>query len=120
MEQKLGHMELRFAELIWEREPVASGELVRLCAEVFSWKKSTTYTMLKRLCERKIFVNEGGMVRALISREEYEAIRSERFVAEAFAGSLPRFLTAFTKRKQLSESEIAQLQELIDNHKEEQ
>ena len=111
---KLGEMELRFARLIWERAPVPSGELVALCRDAFGWKKSTTYTMLRRLCDRGIFQNQGGTVTSLLSRADFYAMKSERFVEETFDGSLPAFLTAFTRRKKLSDREIAQLQALID------
>ncbi len=111
---RLGAMETRFAQLIWEREPVSSGELVKVCEAELSWKKSTTYTMLRRLCERGIFKNEGGIVSALMSEQDFAALRSEKFVEETFDGSLPRFLTAFTSRNKLSEQEIAELQRLID------
>ncbi len=110
----LGAMESRFADMIWEREPVSSTELVKLCEREFGWKKSTTYTVLKRLSERGLFVNEGGTVRALVSRSDYYAERSERFVDESFSGSLPAFLAAFTSRKKLSEEDIDELQRLID------
>lgn len=113
-DQGLGAMESRFADMIWELEPVSSSELVRRAAEELDWKKSTTYTVLKRLGERGLFQNSGGVVTALISREEYYAQRSERFVQESFSGSLPAFMAAFTSRKQLSEQEIDELQALID------
>ena len=111
----LGAMESRFADMIWAREPVSSTELVKLAAQELGWKKSTTYTVLKRLSERGLFVNDGGTVRALISRSDYYAERSERFVDEGFSGSLPAFLAAFTSRKQLTDKEIDELQSLIDN-----
>ena len=111
---KLGAMEARFAGLIWDNEPLASGELVKLCEKEFAWKKSTTYTMLRRLCERGIFQNNGGTVSSLMSRQEFHALQSEKFVDETFAGSLPQFLAAFTLRKRLSEKEINELQKLID------
>lgn len=114
-EMTLGTMESRFADMIWAREPVSSTELVKLAASELDWKKSTTYTVLKRLIERGLFKNEGGVVTALISREEYYAQRSERFVDESFSGSLPAFLAAFTSRKKLSEEDIAELQKLIDD-----
>lgn len=115
MEQtKLGEMEQRFAELIWKNAPVGSGRLVSLCAQELGWKKSTTYTMLKRLCERGLFANEGGVVKTRITPEEFDALRSEQFVAETFGGSLPQFLAAFTRRRRLSGAEIAELQRLID------
>lgn len=111
---RLGVMETRFAQLIWDSAPLSSGELVKLCEKEMSWKKSTTYTMLRRLCERGIFKNEGGNVTALMSREDFAALQSEKFVEETFDGSLPRFLTAFTSRNRLSEQELDQLQRLID------
>lgn len=117
-EYKLGQMEAKFAAMIWESEPVASGELVKRCAQVFGWKKSTTYTMLKRLCQRGLFENSGGEVRALISQADHAAMQSEQFVAETFDGSLPRFLAAFTRRKKLSAEEIDELQKLIDDYQE--
>ncbi|MCM1468648.1 MAG: BlaI/MecI/CopY family transcriptional regulator [Alistipes sp.] len=113
-ECKLGIMEMRFAQLIWEYEPVSSGELVRLCEGEFEWKKSTTYTMLRRLCQRGIFCNENGMVVSMMSREEFDALQSEKFVEEKFSGSLPRFLAAFTMRNKLSDKDIDELMALIE------
>ena len=113
-ETKLGAIESRFADLIWQHAPLPSGELVKLCQQELSWKKSTTYTVLKKLCGRGIFRNENGVVSAVLSREEFHAIHSERFVEETFHGSLPAFLAAFISRKKLSQEEIAQLQALID------
>ena len=113
-EWKMGAIESRFADMIWQNEPVGSPELVKLAAQELNWKKSTTYTVLKRLCQRGIFQNQEGTVTSLISREEFYALQSEKFVEEAFSGSLPAFLTAFTTRKKLSEKEIAELQALID------
>ena len=109
----MGAIESRFAEMIWEREPVSSTELVRLAQQELEWKKSTTYTVLRRLCERGIFQNRDGIVTSLISRQEFYAVRSEQFVEETFSGSLPAFLTAFTTRKKLSEEEITELEALI-------
>ncbi len=111
---KLGAVESRFADLIWQGEPMTSTQLVRRAEEVLGWKKSTTYTVLKRLCQRGIFQNQDGMVTSLVSKEEFYARQSEEFVEEAFSGSLPAFLAAFTSRKKLSREEIAQLQRLID------
>lgn len=113
-EYRLGAMETRFAELIWEHAPVASGELVKLCEAAFDWKKSTTYTMLRRLCERGIFQNEGGTISVRMTHEAFSAAQSEAFVDETFGGSLPKFVAAFTSRKKLSDREIAALQALID------
>ena len=113
-ELRMGAIESRFADMIWENEPVPSPELVKLAERELSWKKSTTYTVLKRLCERGIFQNQGGIVTSLISRQDFYAVQSEKFVEETFSGSLPAFLAAFTTRKKLSEEEIAELQVLID------
>ncbi len=113
-EMKMGAVESRFADMIWSSEPVSSTELVHLAAQELGWKKSTTYTVLKRLCERGIFRNQEGTVTSLLSREEFYALQSEKFVEETFSGSLPAFLAAFTARKKLSEKEIAELQALID------
>lgn len=113
-EYKLGAMETRFAELMWDNVPISSGELVKLCEKELSWKKSTTYTMLRRLCERGIFQNMNGTVISLMNRQEFNALQSECFVKETFNGSLPQFLAAFTLRKKLSLKEIDELQKLID------
>ena len=114
VEIKLGVVEAHFADLIWENEPMSSGELVKLCERELHWKKSTTYTMLRRLCERGIFLNHQGTVTSKISKDEFIARQSEQFVEEAFDGSLPKFLTAFTMRRKLSEAEINELQDLIN------
>ncbi len=111
---KLGEVETAFAALIWDNEPLSSSRLVELCASALDWKKSTTYTVLRRLCQRGIFQNEGGVVTSRIGREEFAARQSEEFVGQAFDGSLPKFLAAFTSRKKLSEEEIEQLKRLID------
>lgn len=113
-ELKLGAIESRFADIIWQNEPLSSTELVKLAEGKLSWKKSTTYTVLKRLCERGIFQNQNGTVTSQISKEEFYAVKSEEFVEDTFSGSLPAFLAAFTTRKKLSEAEIDQLQKLID------
>ena len=113
-DMRLGAVETRFADLIWEHEPISSGELVKLCEQTLSWKKSTTYTILRRLCERGIFSNDKGMVTSLISKDEFYAMQSEKFVADIFEGSLPRFLAAFSTRKKLSDDEINELQKFID------
>lgn len=116
---KMGVVESRFADIIWQREPVSSTELVKLAAKELQWKKSTTYTVLKRLCQRGIFQNEGGTVTSLLSREEFCALQSEQFVDDTFHGSLPAFFAAFTTRKKLSQTEYDQLQALIDERRSE-
>ena len=116
-DMRLGPVESRFAELIWDGEPISSTELVHLAERELEWKKSTTYTVLKRLCEKGIFQNEGGVVTSRLSREEYAARQSEQFVEETVSGSLPAVLTAFTRRKKLTEEEIDQLQRLIERNR---
>lgn len=118
-DHKLGTMEARFADLIWKWEPVSSGDLVKLCQMEFQWKKSTTYTMLRRLCDRGIFENRGGRVRALMQKEDFCALKSQRFVEETFDGSLPRFLAAFTRRKALTPQEVEEIRQMIDEYGEE-
>ena len=116
-ELRMGAIESRFADMIWQNEPISSPELVKLAAQELSWKKSTTYTVLKRLCERGIFQNNDGTVTSLISKQDFYAVQSEKFVEETFSGSLPAFLAAFTTRKKLSEAEIHELQELINQNR---
>lgn len=111
---KIGSAEARFADLIWAHEPVTSGEMARLGAAQFNWKKTTSFTVLKRLCDRGIFRNEGGVVTSLISREDFYARHSQQYVEEAFGGSLPAFLTAFGTRKKLSDREIDELERIIE------
>lgn len=119
MEQyKLGDMEQKFADIIWGNEPVSSRRLTELCAEAFDWKRTTTYTMLKRLCDRGIFQNNGGMVTSVMSKNEFGAAQGEQFLNETFDGSLPKFLAAFTRRNKLSKNEINEILQLIDTHEE--
>ncbi len=113
-EYKLGQIETIFADMIWDNEPVTSRRLTELAADHLNWKRTTTYTILKRLCDRGLFQNEGGTVTSLVSREEFYARQSEIFVEETFHGSLPAFLSAFGSRKKLSDSEIEELQKVID------
>ena len=113
-ELKLCESDYRFMNVIWENEPLPSRELVELCARELGWKKSTTYTTLKKLCEKGFAKNEDTVVSALIPRDRVREYESERFLERTFGGSLPAFLAAFTGRKKLTEEEIAQLQKLID------
>jgi BlaI family penicillinase repressor len=116
-ELRLGVVESRFADIIWRHEPLHSRELVKLCEQELNWKRSTTYTVLRRLCDRGFFKNEDGIVSSLLTRQEFYAMRSERFVDETFDGSLPAFLAAFTQRKKLTKKEIDELQRLIDENR---
>ncbi len=114
----LGAVESRFADIIWENEPVSSGDVVKMAQEQLGWKKSTTFTVLRRLCEKGIFINEKSIVRSLISKQDFCSMQSERFVEDTFGGSLPAFLAAFTKRKKLSEAEIEELRRMVNEYKE--
>ena len=116
---RLGPVESRFADLIWANEPLHSRELVQLCQQELNWKKPTTYTVLRKLCERGIFRNDSGTVSSVLSRDEFYALQSEKYVEESFRGSLPAFLAAFTQRKVLSPEEIAQLRRMIAEYGEE-
>ncbi len=115
---QLGEVEARFADLIWNRAPLPSSRLVALAADALGWKKSTTYTVLKRLCDKGLFQNDGGTVRVVIGRDAYYGAQSEQFVQETFSGSLPAFLAAFTSRKKLTPQEVAALKEMIDSYEE--
>ncbi len=114
VECKIGEVEMKFAELIWENEPIPSGELAKLTEKELTWKKSTTYTVLKRLCEKGIFQNENGIVTSLISYEDFRAKQSELFVESSFKGSLPGFVAAFCSKKKLSKDEVEELQRIIN------
>lgn len=114
-ELRMGTAEAKFADMIWENEPISSGDLAKLANQAFGWKKTTSFTVLKRLCERKLFQNQNGTVTSLISRKEYFARHSALYVEEAFGGSLPAFLTAFGTRKKLSEREVDEIQKIIDS-----
>lgn len=115
---KLGVVESRFADIIWAHEPLPSRELVALCQKELNWKKPTTYTVLRKLCERGIFQNAEGMVSSCISREDFYAMQSEKFVEETFDGSLPAFFAAFTKRKNLTAQEVAEIRCMIESMEE--
>ena len=113
-DMKLGLVESKFADIVWQNEPLSSRTLVELCQQELEWKKSTTYTVLKKLCDRGIFRNQDGTVTSLISKETFYAMQSEKFVEETFAGSLPAFLAAFTTRRNLTAEDIAQIRAMID------
>ena len=115
-EYKLAEGEARFAKLIWQREPIVSSELVILCEKEFGWKKSTTYTVLKKLCDRGIFQNESAVVSSLLTEEEFNGFKSRKFVEESFGGSIPRFLTAFMGGKKLTKTQAEEIKKLIDEH----
>lgn len=115
---RLGAVEARFADLIWANAPLTTGELVKLCQKELQWKRTTTYTVLKRLCEREIFETRDSVVTAKLSRQTFYACQSEEFVEESFGGSLPAFLAAFTARKKLSQADVAELRRMIESYEE--
>ena len=116
---QMGAIEARFADIIWENEPISSSELAKRSEELLNWKKTTSYTVLKRLCDKGIFQNVKGIVTSLISKQELSAMQSEKFVEDTFDGSLPAFFAAFTSRKKLTAKEIADIREMIDSYGEE-
>ena len=116
---KLTETEAKFADLIWENEPVESPELVKIAEREMQWKKSTTYTVLKKLCEKGIFKNENALVSAVLKKEEFYAGQSRNYVEETFGGSLPRFIAAFVGGGRLNAKQAEELKRLIDEHKEE-
>ena len=113
-EIQLGAVESRFADIIWEREPVTSTELIKLAAEKLTWKRTTTHTVLRRLCDKGLFQNNNGVVTSLLTRQEFYALHSKKYVDETFAGSLPAFLAAFTSKKKLTAEEIDEIRRLIE------
>ena len=113
---RLGVVETRFAELIWSHEPLTSGELVKLCAKELEWKKSTTYTVLKKLCDRGIFQNQDGLVTSVLSQKEFQSRQSRRFVEDTFSGSLPAFIAAFAEGGNLTEHDISEIRKMIDSY----
>ena len=115
---KIFESEYRFCQILWEREPVSSTELVRLCRERLGWKKSTTYTVIKRLSERGVVRLENAVVTALVSREQVQRSESRQLIDRAFDGSLPRFIAAFTSGKALTRDEVSEIRRLIDEYEE--
>ena len=118
-EMRLGTVEGRFADIVWQNQPLSTKKLVELCEKELNWKRTTTYTVLKKLCDRGIFKTENSTVSAVLSREEFYAIQSEKFVEDTFDGSLPAFIAAFSSRKKLSTDEVAELKRMIENFEEE-
>lgn len=119
MDLKLYEYDYKFMTIIWDNEPIASGQLVKLSLKKLGWKKSTTYSTLKKLCERGFAQNKDTVVTSLVPREEVQAYASEQFVESTFYGSLPGFLTAFFDGKKISKDEAAELKRLIDEYEEE-
>ena len=119
-DMEIGEVQERFANLVWDHEPIRSGQLVKLCEQELNWKKPTTYTVLRKLCEKGLFRNEDGLVSAVLTREQFASRRSEQFVDNAFHGSLPAFVAAFTAQKGLSAQEAEEIQQMIDKFRKEE
>lgn len=117
-EIQLGVIEAKFADIIWEHEPISSSELVKLSATEFNWKRTTTHTVLRRLCDKGLFRNDNGTVRTIISREDFYAGQSRKYVDEVFNGSLPSFIASFTKYNSLTSEEAAEIRKMIDDAEE--
>ena len=115
---ELGAVQERFADIVWANEPIASGELAKLCASELNWKRPTTYTVLRKLCEKGLLRNEDGIVSSIVSQKEYYSTKSEQVVEESFKGSLPAFVAAFISKKSLSQKEAAEIQKMIDSFRE--
>ena len=116
---ELGEVQARFADIVWAHAPVPSGELVKLCERELNWKKPTTYTVLRKLCEKGLFTNTDGLVKAKITREQFYSAQSEQFVEESFSGSLPAFIAAFTARKRLTDAEADEILRMIESYRKE-
>jgi predicted transcriptional regulator len=117
IDMELGVVQERFADLVWANEPVASGELVKICEKELEWKKSTTYTVLRKLCEKGLFQNEDGIVTSLISKEEFYSAKSKQIVEDSYSGSLPAFVASFISNKKLTAKEADEIQKMIDEFK---
>lgn len=118
-EIKLGMVEARFADIIWENAPLTTKELTVLCEKELNWKRTTTYTVLKKLCDRGIFCTKDSVITVVLSKSEFSAIQSEQFVQENFHGSLPAFIAAFTTRKTPTQEELAEIRKMIELYGEE-
>lgn len=119
MELELGTIQERFADIVWANEPAGSGELVKICEKELNWKKATTYTVLRKLCEKGLLKNENGVVSSLISKEDFYSAKSEQIIEESYEGSLPAFIAAFISRKNLTAKEADEIQKMIDTFREE-
>ncbi len=116
---KIFESEYRFCLLLWEHEPISSGDLVRLCKEQLDWKRSTTYTVIKRLSERGVLKNENAVVTSLVSKDQVQAAEIDELVEKKFEGSLPAFIAAFTRHQKISPAELDEVQQMIDRYRKE-
>ena len=115
----MGPVERRFAGLIWDNAPITAAELAKLADKELKWKKTTAYTALKRLCDKGIFRNDGGCVTAILSREEYQARQSRKFLDDTCGGSIPAFLAAFTRKGELSRQDLEDIRRMLDDYEKE-
>ena len=116
---ELGAIQERFADIVWANEPIASGELAKLCEKELNWKRPTTYTVLRKLCEKGLLQNKNGIVTSLVSREEFYSTKSEQIIEDSYRGSLPAFVASFISRKTISAEEADEIQKMIDAFKKE-
>jgi predicted transcriptional regulator len=116
---ELAAIQERFADVVWANEPIASGDLVKVCEKELNWKKPTTYTVLRKLCEKGLLQNVDGTVSSLVSKDDFYAAKSEQIIEDSYKGSLPSFIAAFTANKKLSKDEVEEIQRMIDAFKEE-
>ena len=116
---ELAAVQERFADIVWEHEPIASGDLVKICEKELNWKKPTTYTVLRKLCEKGLLQNVDGIVSSLVSKKEFYSAKSEQIIEDSYEGSLPAFIAAFTSHKKLSKKEVDEIQKMIDAFKKE-
>ena len=112
---ELGAVQERFADIVWAHEPIASGELAKICENELSWKRPTTYTVLRKLCEKGVLQNRDGVVVSLVSREEFYSAKSEQIVEDSYRGSLPAFVASFVSRKKISAEEVDEIRKMIDS-----
>ncbi|MBR4732499.1 MAG: BlaI/MecI/CopY family transcriptional regulator [Lachnospiraceae bacterium] len=119
MEFEIGAVQEKFMDLIWKNEPLGSGELVKHCEKELNWKKPTTYTVLRRLCEKGLLQNQNGEVTSLISRDTYYSAKSERVVEDSYEGSLPAFVAAFLSRGKITKKEADEIQKMIEDYRKE-
>ena len=119
-EIRLGVVETRFADILWENVPLQTKELIKICEKELNWKRTTTYTVLKKMCDREIFKVENRLITALVTKEEFYAIQSEKYVENVYEGSLPAFIAAFTSRQKLSDEDLHKIMSMIDDARKEQ
>lgn len=116
---ELGAIQERFADIVWEHEPIASGELAKICEKELSWKRPTTYTVLRKLCEKGLLQNKDGIVTSLVPRAEFYSVKSEQIIEDSYKGSLPAFIAAFISKNNISAEEANEIQKMIDAFKRE-